>query len=236
MSRPVLCLSNAAFPACSAAEIREAILKAFAFGERGPPSSIGKGSSRGKPSLLLLRFPTAQKAGEGCAQWTGTCAKMGFSHSATGARRVRESEADLFLKYSHGYCEDAKSSPVLWIITRTPKHVLVSKHSSSAVKRERELPLFLLRSVAGWCHLSLALRRSYYCCENVKSEQDPRLPCTTRKKVSALCAGCFISVRPCQSFEFNSNVIAMSGFKVRHFSSKLRGYMCVCVFSLYELR
>lgn len=86
-------MSNAALPACSAAEIREAILNAFAFGERGPPSSIGKGSSRGKPSLLLLllRFPTAQKAGEGSAQWRRTCAKMGFSHSATGAARVQES-------------------------------------------------------------------------------------------------------------------------------------------------
>lgn len=96
MSRPALCLSNDAFPACSAAEIREAILKAFAFGERGPPSSIGKGSSREKPSLLLLlhRFPTAQKAGEGSAQCGRTCAKMGFSHSATGAPWVRESVLD----------------------------------------------------------------------------------------------------------------------------------------------
>lgn len=84
-------MSNAAFPARSAAEIREAILKAFAFGERGPPSSIGRGLSREKPSLLLLllppRFPAAQKAGEASAQWTRTCAKMGFSTSRR--RRLR---------------------------------------------------------------------------------------------------------------------------------------------------
>lgn len=42
-----------------------------------------------------------------------------------------------FSKYSHGYCEDAKSSPVLTLIWLTLKDVLVSKHSSSAEKRER---------------------------------------------------------------------------------------------------
>lgn len=103
-------------------------------------------------------------------------------------------------------------------------------------ERERTLPLFLLRSLAGWCHLSPALRRSYYCSENVKSERDPRLLCTTRKKVSALCTGCFISIRPCQSFEFNSNVIAMSGFKVHYFSSKLWAYVCVCIVQLSKPR
>ncbi|KAK2837663.1 hypothetical protein Q5P01_014875 [Channa striata] len=35
-------------------------------------------------------------------------------------------------------------------------------------REESELPLFLLQSVSGWCHLSPALRRSYYCYENVK--------------------------------------------------------------------
>lgn len=151
-----------------------------------------------------------------------------FRHRRSVGARV---SGRRFLKYSHGYCEDAKKLP-------GARSHLMKPQTSPGVKtqfirrkeRERELRLFLLRSVAGWCHLSPALRRSYYCYETVKSERDPRLPCTTRKKVSALCTGCFISIRPCQSFEFNSNVTAMSGFKVRHFSSKLWAHTCVCIF------
>lgn len=52
LSRPVQYLSNVAFPACSLAEIREAILKAFAFGERGLLSSI-----REKPSQRTAFCP-----------------------------------------------------------------------------------------------------------------------------------------------------------------------------------
>ena len=48
----------------------------------------------------------------------------------------------LFSKYSHGYCEDAKSSPPFRFMWWTPKHVLVSKHSSSAERERERFPCF----------------------------------------------------------------------------------------------
>lgn len=148
-----------------------------------------------------------------------------FRHRRSAGARVCET---LSSKYSHGYCEDAgSSSPFRWLLIKSSTRPGVK--TVHPQRRDRPLPLFLPRSVAGWCHLSRALRRSYCCYENVKSERDPRLPCTTRKKLSALCSGCFIPIRPRQSFEFNSNVIAMSGFKVPHFSTKLWAFTYVYI-------
>lgn len=82
-------MSNAAPPARSAAEISEAILKAFAFGDRGPSSSIGEGSSRGKPALLhllfsLLPLPCSLNPLKAGARRGRTCALAGLPHSVTG--------------------------------------------------------------------------------------------------------------------------------------------------------
>lgn len=81
-------MSNAAPPARSAAEISEAILKAFAFGDRGPSSSIGEGSSRGKPALHLLFFllplPCSLNPLKAAARRGRTRARGGLPHSVTG--------------------------------------------------------------------------------------------------------------------------------------------------------
>lgn len=106
---------------------------------------------------------------------------MGFSHSLSARVWAR-----LFLEYSHkfpGYLIQSVN-------------FLKSSHRQNIVQENRGKPSLASPPVgAGRCPLSPASRRSVCCKENVKNERDPRLHCSSRKKVSALCTACFISIR-----------------------------------------
>lgn len=165
MSGPVRCLSNAAPPARSAAAIREAILKALAFGERGPQSSIGKGSSPlHHRLLLLLGCPAAH--GEVCAR----SAENGVSHIPPPAR-----PSEVFPRLLQTPLTHSKDPPPPPLLTKTLSAAALPPKFRDVTHR-RSFSSGLRRVLLS------ASRRTYYCHENVRCARDTSTPPQGRER------------------------------------------------------
>lgn len=144
LSRLVACLSNVVFPAWSLAEIRQAILKAFAFGERGLLSSISEKPSQGTPlppPSELLHVENADS--------TNNNSKYTKFHSLRKGLLAMLVLSTVFkTNYSHGICS-ALYAPIKRSARTRPA---VLKHRSSTHTPKKKKKNFSSTAVSGWCH------------------------------------------------------------------------------------
>lgn len=170
------CLSNVAFPAWSLAEIRQAILKAFAFGERGLLSSISEKPSQGTPlppPSELLHVENTDS--------TNNNSKYTKLHSLRKGLLTMLVLSGVFkTNYSHGICS-ALYAPIKRSARTRPA---VLKHRSSTHTHTlKKKTLFFSRGV--WV-MSLGLAGEELLRERMSETRAPRLQCTVEKSVHAL--------------------------------------------------
>lgn len=171
-------------------------------GKAGPPPPPPLPPLRPPPPAAVLSW-RAESRRRLRAAGKNMRPKRGFHIPSPALRRARTSLA--LSQYSHGSAEDAERLPGAHIrATKPPKRVPgVERVHPRSAERQRS-PGFCPGRWRGGVICSRALRRRYCCCENVKSERDPRLPPAPlggkgkKKKTPCLLHGasCFISIRP----------------------------------------
>lgn len=144
LSRLVACLSNVVFPAWSLAEIRQAILKAFAFGERGLQSSISEKPSQGTPlpplpSYSMSRTQTVQTIRRSFILWEKDLLAMLVLSTVFKTN------------YSHGICSalyapNKRSARTRPAVLKHRSSIHAHAHTHTWEKQ------FSSAAVSGWCH------------------------------------------------------------------------------------
>lgn len=139
LSRLVACLSNVVFPAWSLAEIRQAILKAFAFGERGLLSSISEKPSQGTP----LPPPSELLHVENTDSRNNNSKYTKFHSLRKGLLAMLVLSTVFKTNYSHGIC-CALYAPIKRSARTRPA---VLKHRSSTHTQKKKKTVFFSRGV-----------------------------------------------------------------------------------------